>query len=109
MLNPCTLVDANELDHEFVSSLIANAFFSTFPKRTDKSHPTLQNFNFTNFFKRLQCNYQKAKLKSIFYYFDWLDRSEENSKGCVKFLRQVNSILYHKKTRTFANIYHNTY
>lgn len=87
----------NELDYKFVSSLIANAFFSTFPKRTDKSHPTLQNFNFTNFFKHLNSNYQKAKLKSIFYYFDWLDKDEENSNGCVKILRQVKKHFFKKE------------
>lgn len=82
--------DSNELEYNFVSSLIANAFFSTFPKRTNQSHPTLQNFNFASFFKSLNQNSQKAKLLSIFYYFDWLG-TNNNSVGSVKIARQVMS------------------
>ncbi|XP_063903078.1 uncharacterized protein LOC135122663 isoform X2 [Zophobas morio] len=80
--------DSTELEYSFISSLIANAFFSTFPKRSDKSHPTLQNFNFTHFFKHLHQNVQKSKLKSILYYFDWLENNE-NTQGCLKISRQV--------------------
>jgi hypothetical protein len=36
-----------------MSSLLANSFFSTYPKRTNKTHPTLKDFNFTHFFKEL--------------------------------------------------------
>ena len=42
-----------ELERGFIASLLAHAFFSTFPKRTIKTHPTLQDFNFTSFFKHL--------------------------------------------------------
>jgi poly(ADP-ribose) glycohydrolase len=80
--------DCTELQYSFVSSLVANAFFSTFPKRSDKSHPTLQNFNFSHFFKHLHNNVQKSKLKSIFYYFDWIENND-NAKGCLKISRQV--------------------
>lgn len=45
--------DCYELSYRLVASLIANAFFSTFPKRTEKTHPTLQDFNFTYFFRGL--------------------------------------------------------
>lgn len=45
--------DCVELSYELVASLLANAFFSTFPKRTEKTHPTLQDFNFTHFFSNL--------------------------------------------------------
>lgn len=45
--------DCVELTYELVASLLANAFFSTFPKRTEKTHPTLQDFNFTHFFSNL--------------------------------------------------------
>lgn len=45
--------DYVELSYGLVASLIANAFFSTFPKRTPKTHPTLQDFNFTHFFNNL--------------------------------------------------------
>lgn len=84
------LADCVELDYNFVSSLIANAFFSTFPKRTHKSHPTLQNFNFTILFKTLyDGSWQKAKLRSILHFFDWLDR-DDNSRGSLKILRQVS-------------------
>ncbi|KAF5270474.1 hypothetical protein FQA39_LY08352 [Lamprigera yunnana] len=82
--------DSTELDYNFVSSLIANAIFSTFPKRTNKSHPTLQNFNFSNFFKTLQKPTQKAKLLSIFYYFDWLN-ANSNCTGNMRLARQVMS------------------
>ncbi|XP_019867161.2 uncharacterized protein LOC109596122 isoform X2 [Aethina tumida] len=80
--------DCTELEYSFVSSLLANAFFSTFPKRTDKSHPTLQNFNFSNWFKNLSSNSQKAKLKSLFHYFDWLE-DNGNSIGTMRIQRQV--------------------
>ncbi|KRT79940.1 hypothetical protein AMK59_6474, partial [Oryctes borbonicus] len=82
--------DCVELEYSFIASLLANAFFSTFPKRTDKSHPTLQNFNFCNFFKHLNRNSQKAKLRSIMHYFDLLEDAE-NSKGSLRILRQVMS------------------
>ncbi|XP_074031145.1 uncharacterized protein [Leptinotarsa decemlineata] len=82
--------DCTELEYSFVSSLIANAFFSTFPKRTGKTHPTLQNFNFADFFKTLNNNTQKSKLKSILYYFEWLGRSDDSS-GTMRILRQVMS------------------
>ncbi|XP_018336624.1 uncharacterized protein LOC108745068 isoform X2 [Agrilus planipennis] len=82
--------DLTELDYNFASSLIANAFFSTFPNRSEKTHPTLQNFNFTHFFRYLHFNCQKAKLRSIFYYFDWLEENG-NSEGTVRILRQVMS------------------
>ncbi|KAK9703626.1 Poly (ADP-ribose) glycohydrolase (PARG) [Popillia japonica] len=82
--------DCVELEYSFVSSLLANAFFSTFPKRTEKSHPTLQNFNFCNFFKHLNRNSQKAKLRSILHYFDLLEEAD-NSNGSLRILRQVMS------------------
>jgi hypothetical protein len=46
-------VDCTEFQRDFVSSLLAHSFFSTFPKRTVKTHPTLQDFNFSSFFKHL--------------------------------------------------------
>lgn len=86
----CVLADTTELDYNFVSALIANAFFSTFPKRTHKSHPTLQNFNFATLFKTLyDSGCQKAKLRSVLHYFDWLE-CRENSVGSLRVLRQVS-------------------
>lgn len=82
--------DCTELEYELAASLVANAFFSTYPKRTNKTHPTLQNFNFSYFFKNLVTNSQKAKLKSILHYFDWLSL-DENAKGKMKLSRQVMS------------------
>ncbi|CAG9782888.1 unnamed protein product [Diatraea saccharalis] len=79
--------DVTELDYNFVSSLIAHAFFSTFPKRTLKTHPTLQDFNFTHFFKNLHRKSQRNKLKSLLHYFEWLDK--HSADGCVKISRQV--------------------
>nr|CAI5833228.1 unnamed protein product [Callosobruchus analis] len=80
--------DTTELQYSFISSLIANAFFSTFPLRTEKTHPTLQNFNFANFFKSLNNNVQKSKLRSILYYFEWLENNE-NVQGSLRIHRQV--------------------
>ncbi|XP_078039059.1 uncharacterized protein LOC144471154 isoform X2 [Augochlora pura] len=82
--------DCIEYSYGFVSSLIANAFFSTYPKRTTKTHPTLRDFNFTNFFKHLRNNGQKAKLKSIFHYYDYLEK-ENALDGKLVISRQVMS------------------
>ncbi|KAG6452676.1 hypothetical protein O3G_MSEX007713 [Manduca sexta] len=79
--------DVTELDYNFVSSLIAHAFFSTFPKRTLKTHPTLQDFNFTHFFKNLHRKSQRNKLKSLLHYFEWLDKN--SNEGSIKISRQV--------------------
>ncbi|XP_066582543.1 uncharacterized protein [Prorops nasuta] len=80
--------DSVEYSYAFVSSLIANAFFSTYPKRTAKTHPTLRDFNFSNFFKHLHEKGQKAKLRSIFHYFDFL-QVEHALDGRVIISRQV--------------------
>ncbi|XP_023940123.1 uncharacterized protein LOC112047282 isoform X2 [Bicyclus anynana] len=79
--------DVTELDYNFLSSLVAHAFFSTFPKRTLKTHPTLQDFNFTHFFKNLHRKSQRNKLKSLLHYFEWLDKN--SSEGTIKLSRQV--------------------
>ncbi|CAF4780126.1 unnamed protein product [Pieris macdunnoughi] len=79
--------DVTELDYNLVSSLIAHAFFSTFPKRTLKTHPTLQDFNFTHFFKNLHRKSQRNKLKSLLHYFEWLDKN--SNEGSIKLSRQV--------------------
>ncbi|XP_031787310.1 uncharacterized protein LOC100122895 isoform X3 [Nasonia vitripennis] len=82
--------DTIEHSYAFVASLIANAFFSTYPKRTPKTHPTLRDFNFTNFFKHLHLKSQKAKLRGIFQYFDYLDsRGEKALDGNLLISRQV--------------------
>ncbi|XP_054271486.1 uncharacterized protein LOC128992101 [Macrosteles quadrilineatus] len=82
--------DRIEFDRNFIASLLAHLFFSTFPKRTPKTHPTLQDFNFTNFFKHLDLNFQKAKLRSFFHYFDLLERNGVPSSKII-FSRQVMS------------------
>ncbi|XP_026323757.1 uncharacterized protein LOC113233028 isoform X2 [Hyposmocoma kahamanoa] len=79
--------DVTELDYNFLSSLVAHSFFSTFPKRTLKTHPTLQDFNFTHFFKNLHRKSQRNKLKSLLHYFEWLDKN--NNEGSIKISRQV--------------------
>ncbi|XP_011879777.1 PREDICTED: uncharacterized protein LOC105568585 isoform X3 [Vollenhovia emeryi] len=80
--------DSVEYSYAFVSSLIANAFFSTYPKRTSKTHPTLRDFNFTNFFRHLHKNAQKAKLRSIFHYYNYLE-TEHALDGRLIISRQV--------------------
>ncbi|KAI5714589.1 hypothetical protein M8J77_002142 [Diaphorina citri] len=85
-------LDCTEFQRDFVSSLLAHSFFSTFPKRTVKTHPTLQDFNFSSFFKHLDQNYQKAKLRSILHYFDLqddLNPSLEFPKSPLIVTRQV--------------------
>ncbi|CAH0722734.1 unnamed protein product, partial [Brenthis ino] len=81
--------DVTELDYNFLSSLVAHAFFSTFPKRTLKTHPTLQDFNFSHFFKNLHRKSQRNKLKSLLHYFEWLDKN--SNEGSIKLSRQVMS------------------
>ncbi|XP_043480627.1 uncharacterized protein LOC122510220 isoform X2 [Leptopilina heterotoma] len=80
--------DTVDYNYGFVSSLIANAFFSTYPKRTAKTHPTLRDFNFTHFFRNLHLNSQKAKLRCIFNYFDYLEK-ENALEGKITISRQV--------------------
>ncbi|XP_055326959.1 uncharacterized protein LOC129580499 isoform X2 [Sitodiplosis mosellana] len=65
--------DKVKLSYDLVAALLANAFFSTFPKRTEKTHPTLQDFNFSNFFRNLNEPHQKVKFQSFIKYFDWLE------------------------------------
>ncbi|XP_015114318.1 uncharacterized protein LOC107039287 isoform X2 [Diachasma alloeum] len=80
--------DSVEYTYGFASALVANAFFSTYPKRTIKTHPTLGDFNFTNFFKHLHLNSQKAKLSSILQYFEFLE-NESALEGRMLVSRQV--------------------
>lgn len=85
-------LDCTEFRRDFVSSLLAHSFFSTFPKRTTKTHPTLQDFNFSSFFKHLDQNYQKAKLRSVLHYFDLqddLDSTLDFPKSPLIVTRQV--------------------
>lgn len=82
--------DCYELSYRLVAALLGNAFFSTFPKRTEKTHPTLQDFNFTYFFKGLvESNVQKAKFRSFLSYFDWLEANPEVLDGTLKVSRKV--------------------
>lgn len=82
--------DCYELNYRLVAALLANAFFSTFPKRTEKTHPTLQDFNFTYFFRGLvESNVQKAKFRSFLNYFDWLEANPEVLDGTLKVSRKV--------------------
>uniref|UniRef100_A0A336LHU1 poly(ADP-ribose) glycohydrolase n=1 Tax=Culicoides sonorensis TaxID=179676 RepID=A0A336LHU1_CULSO len=81
--------DTTELSYDLVASLLANAFFSTFPKRTEKTHPTLQDFNFTHFFKGLELQAQKAKLRSFLQYFDWLSEQQLPQTGTLKISRKI--------------------
>ncbi|XP_037036217.1 uncharacterized protein LOC119074301 isoform X2 [Bradysia coprophila] len=81
--------DSVEINYDLVAALLANAFFSTFPKRTEKTHPTLQDFNFTHFFKALQTNSQKAKFRSFLNYFDWIENDVNEQDGFIRISRQV--------------------
>ncbi|XP_055607530.1 uncharacterized protein LOC129755186 isoform X2 [Uranotaenia lowii] len=81
--------DCYELSYRLVASLLGNAFFSTFPKRTEKTHPTLQDFNFTHFFSGLVDNVQKAKFRSFLNYFDWLEDNPDVLNGTLKVSRKV--------------------
>ncbi|XP_052121802.1 uncharacterized protein LOC113212013 isoform X1 [Frankliniella occidentalis] len=65
--------DRVEYDRPFIASVLAHAFFSSYPKRTPKTHPTLQDCNFSLFFRNLDQKCQKAKLRSIWRYFDEME------------------------------------
>ncbi|KAL0281157.1 UNVERIFIED_CONTAM: hypothetical protein PYX00_002229 [Menopon gallinae] len=83
--------DKMEYRRSFLASLLSHSFFSTFPKRTVKTHPTLQDVNFTHFFKHLDQPIQRAKLQSFFHYFDLIGESDTDQPDCVSFSRQVMS------------------
>uniref|UniRef100_A0A023EX02 poly(ADP-ribose) glycohydrolase n=1 Tax=Triatoma infestans TaxID=30076 RepID=A0A023EX02_TRIIF len=72
--------DRVEYNRDFVASLLAHGFFSTFPKRTLKTHPTLQDFNFTNFFRYLHLEHQKCKFRSLLHYFNYMGRCTPQKK-----------------------------
>lgn len=75
------------LSRPFLASLLANAFFSTFPKRTPRTHPTLLDFNCSELFPFLATPCHCEKLRSLFNYFDCTFQDEP--EGTVYFCRQV--------------------
>ncbi|CAL1273776.1 unnamed protein product [Larinioides sclopetarius] len=75
-----------ELERSLVASLLANAFFSTFPKRNSKTHPTLQDFRMADFFTHLNKRSHQKKLKAFLRYFETLDATPG---GNVIFTRKV--------------------
>ncbi|XP_022258138.1 uncharacterized protein LOC106473000 isoform X2 [Limulus polyphemus] len=75
------------LDRRLLVSLVSNAFCSLLPKRTVKTHPTLQDFNFGEFFRQMKSSKQQKNLRNIFRYFDFVGTQE--MKGKVRFYRQV--------------------
>ncbi|UYV65063.1 hypothetical protein LAZ67_3003011 [Cordylochernes scorpioides] len=85
------------LDRQFILSLLANAFFSTFPRRTIKTHPTLQDFNFVQLFQHLETwvfgllfDSQQLKLKSILRHLEGAGYND-SCNGNVRYTRQVVS------------------
>ncbi|KAG5680221.1 hypothetical protein PVAND_009745 [Polypedilum vanderplanki] len=84
--------DSMEFEVKFIACLLANSFFSTYPKRTNKTHPTLKDFNFTHFFNELNKNSQKAKFRCFLWYFEWLDQQPpEELERKIKISRKVMS------------------
>uniref|UniRef100_A0A131YGQ9 poly(ADP-ribose) glycohydrolase n=1 Tax=Rhipicephalus appendiculatus TaxID=34631 RepID=A0A131YGQ9_RHIAP len=77
------------LSRPFVASLLANSFFSTFPKRTSRTHPTLLDFNCSELFPFLDTACHCEKLRSLFAYFDCTFQDEP--EGTVYFCRQVTA------------------
>lgn len=73
------------LSRPFLASLLANAFFSTFPKRTSRTHPTLLDFNCSELFPFLATPCHCEKLRSLFNYFDCTFQDEP--EGTVYFCR----------------------
>ncbi|GFU37470.1 uncharacterized protein TNCV_4274121 [Trichonephila clavipes] len=73
-----------KLDKVLVSSLLANAFFSTFAKRNSKTHPTLQDFRMVHFFAHLQKRGHQSKLRAFLRYFDSPDE-----EGHMTFVRKM--------------------
>ncbi|KAH6938229.1 hypothetical protein HPB50_008042 [Hyalomma asiaticum] len=77
------------LSRPFLASLLANSFFSTFPKRTSRTHPTLLDFNCSELFPFLGTPCHCEKLRSLFAYFDCTYQDEP--EGTVYFCRQVTT------------------
>lgn len=75
------------VDRQFIASLLANSFFSTFPKRNFRTHPTLQDFNFADMFQHLENPVNSDKLKKLLNYFECVFQAEPEGK--IYFSRQV--------------------
>lgn len=67
-------------------SLLANAFFSTFPRRKAKTHPTLQDFSMADFFAFLDRESHQRKLRAFLHYFEAL---EPEPDGTLQFTRKA--------------------
>ncbi|XP_022691673.1 uncharacterized protein LOC111262001 [Varroa jacobsoni] len=57
------------LSREFVASLLAHSLLSTFPLRTLRSHPTLQDFNRCSTYRYLTSDQHKRFLTNLLRYF----------------------------------------
>lgn len=79
----------HSLDRRFVSSLVANAFFSTFAYRPPNLLPSLADLSFSTLFGRLDHLLPQAlRLRAFLNYFDILD--VEEPCGHVVFTRRSN-------------------
>ncbi|OQR79869.1 hypothetical protein BIW11_05433 [Tropilaelaps mercedesae] len=57
------------LSREFVASLLAHSLLSTFPLRTLRSHPTLQDFNRCSIYRYLTSDQHQRSLTNLLRYF----------------------------------------
>ncbi|XP_059487768.1 uncharacterized protein LOC132203758 isoform X2 [Neocloeon triangulifer] len=81
--------DNVSMDKRLAASLLSHAFFSSFPKRSLKTHPTLLDFNFSHFFKHLHLPSQQAKFRSLMHYYTLLSLNEP--QGSITVSRRVLS------------------
>ncbi|CAB3359259.1 Hypothetical predicted protein [Cloeon dipterum] len=79
--------DYVSMEKRLAASLLSHAFFSSFPKRSLKTHPTLLDFNFSHFFKHLHLPSQQAKFRSLMHYYALLSANEP--QGSISASRRV--------------------
>ncbi|CAG0883949.1 unnamed protein product [Cyprideis torosa] len=89
------------LTRRFVASLLAAAFFCTFPKRTTITHPSLTDFNFDQIYRQLPQS--EECLWSIFEYFDKLYEGEPKGFITVK-RKEYDALKLVASTETLVTI-----
>ena len=75
-----------------IASLLANAFFCTFPRRNAQGKRTeyseFPDINFNKLFGNLKTEYQSEKLKCIFNYFRRISKKPREEESLVTFTRR---------------------
>ncbi|CAB4054178.1 PARG [Lepeophtheirus salmonis] len=82
--------ETTSLDRRFVASLVANAFFSTFPKREKFLGLMVSNFRFENLFPNIRRSLTDGlRFKNLLNYFSILEA--EDAYGFIHFTRQYET------------------